>query len=229
VPSSAVVDGLVAWYRFEDSTNTAIDATNALGVGANQTAFDGTVNGASFVQNGGVRDVVSGQNSSGAYDFDGVDDFIHSSSVPAFGDSPRTLMGWVNSDSFEGFQNIVTLGSGNKENERFSLLYRNNSTISVIAQQNDVKRSTPTRSTGIPFHLAASYDGSVVEVYQNGSFVGQKNPAPYDTVGGLTISSVAPNDLREFLDGVVDDVRLYNRAVSASEINQIYQNTKPQQ
>jgi hypothetical protein len=67
-------------------------------------------------------------------------------------------------------------------------------------------------------HLAGTYDGSTLKLYANGVLMGSKavtgslaattNPL---RIGGNTI-------WREFFHGQIDEVRLYNRALSAGEI-----------
>jgi hypothetical protein len=232
VPSSAVVDGLVAWYRFEDSANTAIDYTAELDDDrfADTTAFDGTVNGASFDPNGGVRDVVSGQNPSGAYDLDGVDDFIETPTLPqsVSGAKPRTLMGWVIIDSFQStFTHPLNYGFP-ANGEAFGFFLSGSGDLGFFGSSADFSTGA-TLSTGEPTHLAASYDGNKVRTFVNGS------PTPTTAVTKTLDTSVNPlvigarvEQTDRNVDGIIDDVRLYNRAPSASEINQIYQNTDPQ-
>jgi hypothetical protein len=228
---AAVISGLVAWYRFEDSANTAIDATNALGVGANQTAFDGTVNGASYLSNGGVRDVVSGANPSGAYDFDGVDDRIP---LPAFLDSSQSfsISVFINPDGFPNPKHrIITKFDGDNVNPGNFVLGIDTELRFVLLENGEVSGSSVP--TGSFTHVVATFDASAGEIklFRNGS----------QTDVNSSISGVSPNlsqpvaiaedsqtgSAAEFFDGIIDDVRFYNRALSASEINQIYQNTKP--
>jgi hypothetical protein len=232
VPSSAVVDGLVAWYRFADNSNTAIDYTAELDDDrfADTTAFDGTVNGASFVENGGVRDVLTGANS-GAYDFDGTDDFISGpDSLAALVQSSGsfTIMCWANVDSTANEQLAMNFNSA-----RFSIGYKPFGPTGYGFRGDDgasiVRIDSGDTTTNQYRHLTATFDGSQVKFYLNSSLEGSK---PFDGFVAddeeFTISSQG-GGFRSFFDGTIDDVRLYNRALSASEINQIYQNTDPDQ
>ncbi len=74
-------------------------------------------------------------------------------------------------------------------------------------------------------HIVFSYDGAVLRVYVNGvlsnsanSTLGVGSPASYSTsIGGM---GVAPGTYT--FNGKIDDVRLYNRALSATEAKQLY-------
>ena len=75
-------------------------------------------------------------------------------------------------------------------------------------------------ATGTWTHLAETYDGSSVRLYVNGTLV-STTAAP-----GSLVSSTAPlriggnNIWGEYFSGLIDEVRVYNRALSAAEIQQ---------
>ena len=68
-------------------------------------------------------------------------------------------------------------------------------------------------------HLSATYDGAVVRLYVNGVAAGTLSIA-----GSLTASNRGPlqiggnNVWGEWFQGQIDDVRIYNRALTASEL-----------
>ena len=67
-------------------------------------------------------------------------------------------------------------------------------------------------------HLAATYDGATLRLYVNGAQVGSK------AVSGAIATSTGPLRIGgdsiwgEYFSGLLDDVRVYKRALSASEI-----------
>ncbi len=69
-------------------------------------------------------------------------------------------------------------------------------------------------------HLATTYDGATVRLYVNGALVGS---LPF---AGAIPASTGPLRLGgnsvwgEWFAGLIDEVRVYNRALSASEIQQ---------
>jgi hypothetical protein len=76
-------------------------------------------------------------------------------------------------------------------------------------------------TAGAWYHIAATYDGSFMRVYINGV----EDPVKVARTGHLDPSS-APLIIGkpEFaLNGIIDDVRIYNRALSADEVQAPYQ------
>jgi uncharacterized protein len=73
-------------------------------------------------------------------------------------------------------------------------------------------------------HVVGTYDGTTMSLYVNGLKVGSNSTVTF----GYTLSDgpsqrigIAPGS--GFWDGRIDDVRLYNRALSAAEVMQLYQ------
>ncbi len=81
----------------------------------------------------------------------------------------------------------------------------------------------PDLETGRWYHVAVTNTGPRVTLYLDGEVVGSGDMAigtPGDTellIGGL------PDELSKRTDGLVDEVRVYNRALSSAEIWAIYQ------
>jgi hypothetical protein len=235
VPSSAVVDGLVAWYRTENTNNdvnTVVDATNNLGVGSNQTAFTGTNNGASFVQNSGARDVITGDNPSGAYNFDGVDDKIVTTQPVPFDTGSIALTTWVRLDAGTNDFGRV-FGANDKNDFRVFVLtadVSNKTEFLVGNRSTSEKVDGPALSAGSLTHLALTSDGETLTAFINGSSVGTTTvKGGFATTSGSIKLAVGATVNRPRIKGVADDSRLYNRSLSGTEINQIYQNTDPDQ
>jgi hypothetical protein len=74
-------------------------------------------------------------------------------------------------------------------------------------------------------HLAAIYDGSDMLLYVDGEVVGKKTIGDVKLFGvegnPLAIGCRPPNMDRAF-NGVVDDVRMYNKALSAEDVRKLY-------
>jgi sialidase-1 len=233
VPSSAVVDGLIAWYRFEDSADTAIDYTAELDDDrfADTTPYDGTVNGASFVPNGGVRDVVSSTGSnSGAYNFDGVDDKIVTPKEVPIDTGSVTAMAWVIPSVLETKKGRIFASSSTNNNKDFKRLLLSASDDVTEFALGDGEDQTvllgSALSSGSLTHLAVTGDGTTIRAYRNGTEVLDGTYPP----GSFSLPvSIGRSPGRPHFGGIIDDARLYNRALSASEINQIYANTDPDQ
>ena len=84
--------------------------------------------------------------------------------------------------------------------------------------------SAGTLPTNTWFHAAATYDGATMRLYLDGDEVGR---AP--KTGAIATNPLAPVDIgrspdgSSHLQGVIDEVRIYSRALSAAEIDDIMQ------
>jgi hypothetical protein len=236
VADIAVVDGLAAWYRFEDSSTTAIDYTAKLDDDrfADTTAFDGIVTGASFLQSGGVTDVVSGQNPSGAYDLDGVDDrIILGDTGQIQGQQSWTLSAFIKPETL-GIGFIFANGfDGNVHPAHISLTSNGTVRVRRFDGSQDDRVFGPTVPAGAFTHIGVTHDGNdTISFYKNGnkqsdkvfSISGQTNNAQ-DNIGAIFNNG----SIQNFFEGVIDDFRIYTRSLSASEHNQIYTNTDSDQ
>src|SRR5439155_7664466 len=71
-------------------------------------------------------------------------------------------------------------------------------------------------------HLTVTYDGSTLTLYRNGGAV-----ATASVSGTLSPSTgtlqIGASEYGEYFQGLIDEVRVYNRALSATEIQTIYQ------
>jgi hypothetical protein len=61
-----------------------------------------------------------------------------------------------------------------------------------------------------------TYDGTSMRLYVNGNLVSTRAAAK-PTVNGLKLA-IGAYRLSNFYDGLIDEVRVYNRALSAGEI-----------
>ena len=75
--------------------------------------------------------------------------------------------------------------------------------------------------TGSWQHVALTYDGTALRVYLNGTQQGATaNAALASQSGALQLGAYIFNSANvDYLAGNLDEVRVYNRALSAAEIN----------
>src|SRR5439155_6502492 len=67
-------------------------------------------------------------------------------------------------------------------------------------------------------HLAATYDGAALRLYVNGSEVGS-TPLTGDVTNAPGKLTIGGNDVwGEFFTGLIDEVRVYNNALSPAQI-----------
>jgi len=204
------VSGLVAYYPFNSS---ALDESN--------NGNDGTVNGATL-----TTDRFGNGNS--AYSFDGNDYFIVNQAFINL-TSARTFTGWFKFNTLSEQHFFCTDGATNG----YTTIYMNNTGIIKSLVQDNANTGTPTYSDPISFNdtidwhfVSMVWDGFTLKTYLDGTLQNTVNTSntlfPYNSTDRLTVG-VRPTDLGGyFLNGSADDIRIYNRALSESEIQQLY-------
>jgi len=219
---------LIAWYPFDGveygGSNTD-DVTAIIGGSGDDTAYNlsNATGSPTHTNNGIATDINAGANS-GAFDYDGSDDAHKATGLNINGLSEFTISIWIELDT------ILTSG-GVRRWVGNSIAGFNNGTV-VFRQRSgnvemvhNVAQAFVASTTNAEMWTMTS-DISGCEIYKNGSSVGTINSTLSDTseddlyIGGYFQGG-------EYTDGIIDDVRIYNKELSAAEVNQIYQNTKP--
>jgi len=224
---------LKAWYPF---TNNANDETRTGGLldNAGITVSDSTdysatsIDNPTVVSSGGVTDLDAGKNSA-AYDFDGSDDHIDIPLTQSDMAQSGTVMGWVNYDSLQGEQNQLTPGddilSVSKQECAIGNIggrFHGN----VFDGAHNISDSGVSISLNTWFHVAMGFSTSSIKIYVDGDLENTiSGTVPRNSGSDFAIGR-ADND-SNYTDGTIDDVRFYEAQLTDSQINQIYENTKP--
>jgi hypothetical protein len=79
--------------------------------------------------------------------------------------------------------------------------------------------STTTVNTGAWFHGVATYNGNTVRIYINGNLESTNARTGTITAGAKNIGSNS-GGTNEYFNGTIDNVKMYNRALSAAEVAQ---------
>ncbi len=206
--SQIPIDGLVAYYPFNGNAHDESGNGN-----------DGGVLGASltFDRFG---------NPDHAYSFDGVDDLIsipNSSSLQSI-DSEITLAAWVYVNGW--YTNWAGLASKSNSIERaqYGVAFQPEGRIDV-----DLVGTKITLLTGFQFELSTWYflamrwDGEDVQVFVNESIVGASTYAPPPLANQMPFEIGRHTPVNtEYMNGLIDDIRLYDRALSDAEVQELY-------
>ena len=147
--------------------------------------------------------------------FDGVNDAISAtnSNFP-LGNTARTIEAWIKTTQNNGGGAILTYGNLSANN-RFAL-YQSGGILYFVAEGNDYNTNVAIND-GIWHHVAATFDGTNLKIYKDGVQVGTNQAKTFNTTG--TQLSIGYRGIAsEFFNGNIDEVRIWNVAVSADDI-----------
>jgi glucose/arabinose dehydrogenase/PKD repeat protein len=216
IPATATT--LTAYYR-QVAGDSGLVAAFGFEEGAGGSVLDGSGRGNGGTISGAVR-TAAGRHGA-ALSFDGVNDWVtvaDSASLDLTGG--MTVSAWVKSDSAaKAWQTVVMKEAAGSLS--YALYASGDDPLAIGwwgTSGLDVPVDRPLQA-GVWTHLAVTGDGSAMRFYLDGVQVSSRSLASLlsPSAGALRIggNSVWSG---EFFDGVIDDVRVYNRALSATEI-----------
>jgi Concanavalin A-like lectin/glucanases superfamily/Secretion system C-terminal sorting domain/Ig-like domain CHU_C associated len=154
--------------------------------------------------------------------FDGVDDYVAlpptATNIPA-GNSNYTIEAWINPSAL-GDRHIVAWGNYQNTNQVNAFRLSNSGLINYW-WDNDLFVSYAF-TLGTWYHVAATYDGTTRKIYVNGNVVGQDTPQTnvHFVTNTANVTIGAGNNLAAngFFKGSMDEVRIWNKALTAADI-----------
>ena len=200
---------LVGWWKFDE--------------GIGDTAADSSGNGNDGTLNGPVEWTTEGK-IGGAMAFTGPYNYVLVQSSPSLNPTQEiTIAAWIN-PSWTGNNRILQKSTEGSDTQ-YRLIKEGGNNIRVHfppIPRFEVTNNIPPQ--GEWTHLAATYDGSSLKVYFDGVVVAETSASGdmATTDGPLFIGnkwSQAPAG--DEFNGIMDDVRIYNRALTQSEIQKL--------
>ncbi len=202
--------GLVAAYSFDEGTGNG--ASDLSGTGNHGTLVNGpTWTGGRFGK---------------ALSFDGVDDRV---AIPDANSldltTGMTLEAWVRPSAAMGttWRTVLFKHRNTNATNMMYVLYANRNTsvpVAEITNGTAVRAANGTAQVpaGTWTHLAATYDGAILRLFVNGAEASQ-----FATGGSIAVSNgdlwIGSNNVwGERFSGLIDEIRVYNRPLTASEI-----------
>lgn len=207
VGKADLMDGLVGWWKFDEGTGTiAADSSG--------TGNDGTLHGpVEWTPDGKIN---------GALAFTGPYNYVYVENDASLNPTREiTLAAWIN-PSWTGNNRIIQKAPEGTDGQ-YRLIKEGGNNIRLHLQPAanfEITGNIPPN--GEWTHLAATYDHRMIRVYYDAAVVGETafNDDLTTSDGPLFIGnkwSQAPAG--DEFNGIMDDVRIYNRALTQSELS----------
>jgi hypothetical protein len=223
--SSEQIQGIISHWKFDEGSGT--------------TAYDSAGNNDGTLINGPTWTT---GHIDGALSFDGVGDYVETSDDSSLEPQNITVGAWVYRNDVITRDTILQKGSTASVDGRNGYLLRiakstdgvpDKAQFYIVVDNNNNKISPPSITEIAPnqwYHIAATYDSSNIRMYVNGVEEGTPTgeTRPIDYTGGqqqlkIGVAEAGYGSSQDYFDGTMDDVRIYDRALSPEEIQQLYQ------
>ncbi|MBL7143671.1 MAG: LamG domain-containing protein [Phycisphaerae bacterium] len=228
--SLVLVTGLVG------NTSAGLVGHWKLDEGSGTITYDSSGNENNGTLNGPIWRPSDGQ-IGGALEFDGIDDYVEVPDNKSFDITNEiTVTAWINPVDVAEWRTIISKYAHTPawRKDLYWLLHSGNIGVSLAGPSgiggDDWIPNVPIES-GIWAHVALSYDGAAMKMYKNGI-----NVATNSISGDLLLGDSASNESfyigqntewGEFFDGLLDDVRIYDRTLTPDQVKDLFNGIPP--
>ncbi|MBM3916147.1 MAG: T9SS type A sorting domain-containing protein, partial [Sphingomonadales bacterium] len=216
--SGSLTTGLVGYWPFCGNANDASGNGN-----------NGTVNGATLTTD-------RFGNASSAYSFDGVDDYISgtTTNLSVQSTDKLTMTAWVKVNQFApspAASKIITHTDNLNNGQQYALSIGNDGSLYFLAGNGDFENNGPNSTLPSQItidtwkHVGAVISDDSVKLFVDGVMVFGKaeiDVFPANPVGNFIFSSLTNSTFNKLFNGTIDDIAIWNRALTASEIQALY-------
>jgi hypothetical protein len=211
LPSYLPTSGLVAWYPFNGNAN------------------DESGNGNNATNNGGVLTIDRNNNPQAAYSFASGYVSINSGS---FGSASFTFSAWAKPNSITG-NGFGDIGGTYFNYQGYFVGIQNGIPKARIhSSVNNSIQEVASAQAVLPnewYHITVTYETPILKIYVNGINTGTVNTGSFQFTNrnsfAIGRSPWVLNESQSSFPGSIDDVAIYNRALTPTEINSVYTNT----
>jgi len=199
---------LVGYWKFDEGSGT--------------TVYDASGHNATGTWSGTGSHWVTGVVGSYAAQFNGTNDYMN---IPDSSDirlnGPFSISFWERQVSFVNTYPGFMI-KGNAVTDGYLIFYMSNGYITY--KRNNDNRTPGAVVSSVFKHVAITYDNANLRFYVDGLLAYSVGPIAYPTNSGTGVLNFRKGD--EYGNEIMDDVRIYNRTLSAAEIQAIYNATK---
>jgi hypothetical protein len=155
-----------------------------------------------------------------ALDFDGVNDYAD----VVYSDTIGSVWTWssiIEADALSGYQVLFggTYGANN------AAIVLNNSKFNVYNTSSANFDVSYTLETGKKYHITLSQNGSTISAYINGILINSiTSSTTLEAGGGSYYIGRNPYSAYEFFNGKISGVKLFNTALTAAQVADLYNN-----
>ena len=206
VPNYVPTNGLVGWWPFTGNAND-------LSVNGN----NGTVYGATLTSD-------RNSNLNSAYYFNG-NAYMAVPNIASTGNQARSVFVWIKYNSTFAYHCVISTGNPSSCNtfNLFANMNNSNGNIGVMGFNPCDFYSATTNMNNNQWHLiGAVYNGlGTLQTYLDGVLFSTASMS-YNTIGQNNFFGCNSQNMSAFYIGILDDIGIWNRALTACEINQLY-------
>jgi len=229
----------VAWYKFDECTG-AIAYNSVLNAKGEAAGMNGTITIGAQSDQDATGTCTSGDSGDAWYNgasgkfnaslaFDGSDDKVvvtQDERINLIANLPFSISYWVNLDRVDGtYQAPIMKGTFSSS---FGHLIGTSSKYLLIYTDDDVgSEMTNTNffvdaDVGNWVMVTQTYDGDKIYVYKNGKYVNASASGITLTTNTSSLYMGINNNANYLMDGKLDDVRIYNYALTAVQVKQVH-------
>lgn len=157
--------------------------------------------------------------------FDGTDDYATATLGSQVFDGDFAISFWFNADTAPAFASLIQSGSSSSYNDGFRIYRYSNTALAFWKGQggySNIFGNIGTTATGSWHHIVVTRSGSTSTFYLNGSSIDTGTDSQSYTSTAFQMSFTTYP-----FDGLMDEVALWDSALSASNVTSIYNSGVP--
>src|SRR3989344_4707522 len=218
--AAAPTSGLVGYWNLDEGPGTT--AADSSGSGNTGTLTNGPT-------------WTTGKVGSGALSFDGVNDGVNLGTPNSLNITGAvTVSAWINYRTASLHEAIAVHADGGADfgGQQYMLTMRSSTAVGFAVNNGTALliSSNGTVSPNTWYHVVGTYNGvDTTKLYINGVQTDSDISAGFGALNNIPTQKIgigaAIQNNRGYLDGLLDEVRVYNRALSASEVTELYNYT----
>lgn len=207
--------GLTGYWKMDEGswTGAAGQVADSSGNGNNGTAYGGANTTFGKLGNAG--------------NFDGSNDYVNAGSAASLNPTTAITIGaWVNLNQV-GVPYVITSRQG-ADGQTYSLWINSDNRLYLYLSSDGatwnmtMNSAVALAAANTWYHLVGTYDRTNLRLYINGAANGTPVGATSNIYSGTATNRISWDSGSTYLNGLIDDVRIYNRALSSQEISNLY-------